>query len=62
MVVHQLRANEVSRLWKEMENHPTWTCALLTLRLSAGFILEVAPAGRGSTIIERRGVTPFLFV
>ena len=62
MVVSQLRAIEVPKIWREMERNTAWAGQLITNRLSAGVIVEFVAGGRGSTVTEGQGVTPFIFL
>ena len=62
MVVHQLKRDELADIWLELEKHPRWIASLSNANLSAGLLLEIVPGGRrGSTLVKRRGVCPFLF-
>lgn len=63
MVVHQVKRDEMTDLWIELEALSDWATSLLTSRLSAGVLLKVVPGGRsGYTLVKRRSVTPFLFL
>ena len=63
MFIHQLKSGELIDLWVSLEELTGWSRGLMSRGVSAGLVIEGCPGGRwGSSMLEWRGVTPFIFV